>query len=205
MRSARKTLAALILSFLAMTAFAQGEPPATAIPETDFNTNPYVRGEQTLSFSLGTLIPISFIDLYAGGGNATNLNVGAGFGISYSYVLSQGFSMGGEVSGGTCSTTAGSSFFMVPFTAKASWYFVKMPFEIVPSISAGLAIVRYQDFTNFNPILKGGAAFLWRQSSSWSFGVDTQVWTVWQFYGDWPEDNRLGIFLDARLTAVYHL
>lgn len=205
MRSARNTLAALILSFLAITAYAQGEPPAAAIPETDFNTNPYVRGEQTLSFNLGTFFPLTFLNLYAGGASSTNLKVGAGFGIAYSYVLSQGFSIGGEIEGATSGTTAESSFFMVPFTVKASWYFVKLPFEIVPSASAGLAIVRYNSYTHFDPILKGGAAFLWRQSSSWSFGLDAQAWTVWQFYGSHPEDNRLGIFLDTRLTAVYHL
>jgi len=205
MRTARTILSALFLASLALSVYAQEEPPATIAPETTFNTNPYVKGEQTLSFNLGGFIPISFIDLYAGGGNATNLKVGAGFGISYSYVLSTGFSIGGDVSGATCSTTAESSFFMVPFTFKAAWYFVKMPFEIVPSASAGLAIVRYNSYTHFDPIIKAGAAFLWRQSSSWSFGLDAQAWTVWQFYADNPEYNRLGLFLDARLTAVYHL
>ncbi|HSV56382.1 MAG TPA: hypothetical protein VLH39_04655, partial [Magnetospirillaceae bacterium] len=193
-------------SIFAAGAYAQGEPPAVELPDATLSANPFVRGAQTLSFSLGTNIPLAFINLYAGGlADDTNLRMGAGFGISYSYVLSTGFSIGGSVGGATHGTTAESSFFMVPFTAKASWYFVRMPFEIVPSLSAGIAIVRYQDFTNFNPIFKAGAAFLWRQSSTWSFGLDTQAWTVWQFYGDWPEDNRLGIFLDARLTAVYHL
>jgi len=205
MRTVRTILTVLFLACLAFSIPAQEEPPAVITPETTFNSNPYVRGEQTLSFSLGPFVPISFIDLYAGGGNATNLNVGAGFGISYSYVLSTGFSVGGEISGATCSTTAESSFFMVPFTAKAAWYLVKMPFEIVPSVSAGLAIVRYNSYTHFDPIVKAGAAFLWRQSSSWSFGLDAQAWTVWQFYADNPADNRLGVFLDARLTAVYHL
>lgn len=205
MRTPRFILAVLLTATLTAGAFAQTEPPASDLPAADFNANPYVRGEQTLSFSLGTFFPITFVNLYAGGTADTNLKIGAGFGISYSYVVAPGFSVGGEIEGATCGTTAESSFFMVPFTAKASWYFVKMPFEIVPSVSAGLAIVRYEGYTNFNPILKGGAAFLWRQSSSWSFGLDAQAWTVWQFYGDMPEDNRLGIFLDTRLTAVYHL
>jgi len=205
MRSPRTVLSVILLSCLALGAYAQGEPPAAELPGSDFNANPYVRGEQTLSFNLGAFFPITFLNLYAGGTADTNLKIGAGFGISYSYVLSPGFSVGGEIEGATCGTTAESSFFMVPFTAKVSWYFVKMPFEIVPTVSAGLAIVRYQGYTNFNPIIKGGAAFLWRQSSSWSFGLDAQAWTVWQFYGDIPQDNRLGIFLDTRLTAVYHL
>jgi hypothetical protein len=205
MRSARIALSALFLTYLAFSSYAQeGTPPAIKT-ETNTNASPYVKGDQTLSFNLGGFIPISFIDLYAGGGSTTNCSVGASFGLSYSYVVAQNFSVGGEVSGATCSTTADSSFFMVPFTAKFAWYFVKLPFEIVPSVSPGLTIIRYNTYTQFSPIIKAGSAFLWRQSSNWSFGLDMQAWTVWNFYADDPTNNRLGIFLDARLVAVYHL
>ncbi len=205
MRTARYALFVLLLLCVVFAAHSQEEPPLVETPATDFNANPYVKGEQTLSFSLGGFFPLSFVDLYGGGSAATNLKVGAGFGISYSYVVAQGFSVGGEISGATCATTAESSFFLVPFTAKAAWYFVRMPFEIVPSISAGLVIVKYNSYTHFDPILKAGAAFLWRQSSSWSFGLDVQAWSVWQFPKDRPVENRLGLFLDTRAVAVYHL
>jgi hypothetical protein len=207
MRSSRIALSALFLACLALSAYAQEgtPPPIETEPETDLSSNPYVKGDQTLAFNLGGFFPLSFINLYAGGADPTQCKVGASFGISYNYVVARGFSAGGEVSGATCSTTANSSFFMVPFLAKASWYFVKMPFEIVPSAAAGLTIVRYNTYTQFAPILRAGAAFLWRQSSSWSFGLDAQMWSVWNFFAKDPTDNRLGLFLDARLVAVYHL
>ena len=205
MRTVRMILPAFLIAVLSFAAYAQEESPPTLLPETAINANPYVPGEQMLSFKLGAFFPTKFYNLYAGGSADTNLKVGVGFGIAYDYVVAQGFSVGGEVEGSTCSTTAGSSFFLVPFTAKAAWYFVRMPFEIVPSVSTGLTITRYNSYTHFDPILKAGASFLWRQSSSWSFGLDAQVWSVWQFYTLHPEYNRLGIFVNTRLTAVYHL
>jgi hypothetical protein len=105
MRTVRIMLPVLFLSILALSAYGQEEPPPSVAPEETYSSNSYVRGEQTLSFNLGGFIPLTFVDLYAGGGNATNLKFGAGFGLAYNYVVSPGFSVGGEIEGATCATT----------------------------------------------------------------------------------------------------
>ena len=88
---------------------------------------------------------------------------------------------------------------------RASWLKVLPPFEIVPSVAAGLALVRLGEMSHVDPVLRGGADWLWRQSPDWSLGLRTELWLLPQFYLSNPASNRVMGFLETSLVATYHI
>ncbi len=200
-----RTLQIILFSaIIVASAFGQAgdEPPP---PSSDiYNENPYEVGENLLSVHLGCLFPMTFYDPSAGGFESTNLKLpGAAFSLEYARTVTRGFALGGEVSGGIAGSVALRTLFMVPTFFKATWIFVALPFEIMPSAGLGFSFTKLQDMQRIDPALEAGCGFYWRANLDWSFGLDTNLVLVSQFYPD-AAQNRVGFFGEATLAAVYH-
>ena len=70
----------------------------------------------------------------------------------------------------------------------------------------GSVVMRLVDKTSVSFVLRPGASFLWRVTSSWSFGGTVEYWLAYEpAWQDVPAEQRmLGNFLDITAAAVYH-
>jgi hypothetical protein len=210
MRTISAIIIAVLFVIVPISVFAQEKgatPPADdTLPGTgQFNDNPYEVGENILAFNLGCFFPIAFYNPQAGTFESTQLYIpGAAFSISYLNTITTGFAIGGEIAGSVSGSIAGRTLFMAPFTFKAAWIFVMMPFEIMPTVSAGAIIETLQDQISVDPVVKVGASYFWRSSIDWSFGLNTNLWVVPQLFYPNPASDRIGFFAEATLTATYH-
>ncbi|MCX7025854.1 MAG: hypothetical protein NT080_14745 [Spirochaetes bacterium] len=208
MRNTSAFLVSLVLALaVPATLTAQEGAPSEqpSIPSSDqYNDNPYEVGENLLAFNLGCFFPMSFYAPTDGAFEDTNLKIpGAAFSISYLRTVTTGFAIGGEIGGSIAGSVALRTLFMAPFLFKTSWIFVALPFEFMPTIGAGFTFTKLQDSSHIDPILKLGCSWFWRATIDWSFGLNTDLWTLGQFYSD-PKQNRIGFFGEATLSAVYH-
>ena len=89
---------------------------------------------------------------------------------------------------------------MLPILAKGAYVFSIYPFEIPVTFGAGINILKYTDQFYVDMLLKPGASLFWIFNSSWSFGFNLNYWMDFQFSSNF----RLGNFLEASLTALYH-
>ena len=192
------------MSTFPVFAQANDEPDQFTPPAGEFTE--YGLGDQMLSVNLGLMEPL-FFNWGPDGFSQTNLSVGGIGSLEWGSFLNSRVSLGMELAGTFMFTANGRSLFMVPITAKASYFFRPYPFEIPIFIGAGLNVSRLDDQTKFDPILKPGASFYWSYNPEWSFGLNAVWWWVPQFYrGPEPPsaDTRVGNFLELSLSALYH-
>ncbi|GAB1481592.1 hypothetical protein MASR2M78_04070 [Treponema sp.] len=161
----------------------------------------YSRGDQTFVIALGTTIPLTF---YGDSGSIdSQLSVGGLGSLNYNYYLSPNFALGGEVNGMFSGTVGGNVLFMVPFGVKATWHFIKSPFEFPLSLTLGGASQSYLDGNYFGLFIKPAAAAYWRFNPDWSFGINTAWWWLPQWTNN-QATTVYGNFLELTLAARYH-
>ncbi|HPG86491.1 MAG TPA: hypothetical protein PLQ29_07295 [Spirochaetales bacterium] len=78
-------------------------------------------------------------------------------------------------------------------------------FVIAPSAGLGVAISSLGNYKHVDPLFKAGGTFLWKASSDMSYGLNLYANIIPQIMTEYPENTRVGFFLDATLSVAYHL
>jgi hypothetical protein len=197
----RLWLLILVGTFLGTPLYAQEDAPDS--PPEDIFIPTYSLGDQTLTITMGMMIPLFFS---GAGVQNTNLTLGGGGSLQWNSYLNNNMTLGGELGGTFLFTPNQRTLFMVPLTVRYAYIMRSYPFEFPIYIGAGVNMSRLEGDTKFDPIIKPGASFFWNYNAQWAFGVNAVYWMVFQYYrGDEPprEDSRIGNFLETTLSAIY--
>jgi len=204
----------LLISCFAFVFLGVGALPLTA-QATELNYDHRVPGDRALTIQLGPTFPLGFQSFNGSfassnliGVNMWGLAVGANLGIDLDFYLTDSFRLGGGLRGMAALGPNDYALFIVPITVRATWELKYYPFSFPVGLGAGFSFVNYQSQTTFSPTLAPTAGAYWNMSSSWSFGLDTTEWIVFQPYfsgGSVPaSDSRIGYFTDLTIGAIYH-
>ncbi len=167
------------------------------------STSPYKQGDQAVSLAAGALIPLG---IYGGGSATGTTYTGADFSFSYRYFLNHQWAVGGSLSGGFNSTTAGRSLFTAPLSAEISWWKAVVPFEFFVEAGLGGYMMRLDTNGIIDPFAKLGVGALWQTGSGWSVGLRVEGWYIPEIHYDpYSSLTRTGISLETGLIAVYHI
>jgi hypothetical protein len=179
--------------------------PSTEVGSDDaISNNPFLPGEQTIGIAIGLQIP-SFI-LPKTGKGASNIDLGGSFAFSYQYFVYRGFAIGGDIAVSYNATIGGSSVFILPLGMTAGYWWTKLPFEFAIMSGGGVYMMRENQEGIFDPFAKAGVGVYWRISSGWSIGIQPSFWFIPEIhYGKYSSLTQYGGFIDASLSAVYHL
>ena len=166
------------------------EPPYEGIPfEEDWEgyiSDPYTRGDQTFTISLGFSFPTVFLN----NGNAIDHHfeppVGGTGSLAYTYFLGAHFFLGGEIGAVINGTLAKGNIFLVPIGLRAGWQFVFRRFEFPLFAVIGFAPQRYLNLNYVGLFMKGGGGVFFRFNPDWSFGLNVD----WNWYPQWPMENE---------------
>jgi hypothetical protein len=179
-------------------------PSDAGEPEAVTSNSPFLPGEQLIGIGLGLQIP-SFV-LPKTGEGASNIKLGGSFSFSYQQFVARGFAIGGELSATYNSTIGGSSLFILPLGMTASYWWTKLPFEFSILGEGGIYMMRENKEGIFDPFARVGVGVYWRVSSGWSIGLQPSLLFIPEIhYGNQKSLTQFGGFIDASLSAVYHL
>lgn len=167
----------------------------------------YSSGEQIFSFTLGAVIPLFYTNSDGLASNGTNVNVGGGGYLSYSYFLAPRFFVGGEAGGAFAGTIGENMLYIVPFGVRAGYQFTfsikNLRFEIPVALSIGGATQKYLETDYFGLFLKPTVSGFFRLNPDWSFGLNVG----WLLVPQWTKESRknmTGHFLEVSLSARFH-
>lgn len=162
-----------------------------------------VAGDRALTIHMGPVFPEAF-QSFTGSIAGSNLTVGGTLGIDLDFYLNDGFTLGGGLKGKASFSPNGNTLFMVPITFRTGYEFKAYPFSFPVSLAAGFSFTNYLTDTSFDPLLIPSVGAYWNMNSSWSFGLDTSQWIVFQPFYSKPSDGRIGYFADLTVGAIYH-
>lgn len=161
-----------------------------------------VEGDNVFTINVGLLFALAFVD----GNNQsldTNLGLGGAGILSYDYMLTKYFSIGGEFGGSFNSTQGANILYTVPFGLRVGALFEAGPFEIPVSIMAGACLQTELADNHLSLAFKLEPGFFWRFNDDWSFGLNVSWWMIPQFNED-PAKSVWGHFMFTSLAARYH-
>jgi hypothetical protein len=195
--SKRLALACTVLCLSLAPLIGQEQEPKPALAPQ------YSLGDQTLAINAGLFVPLFFLDTSGPSAHSTNLTIGGLGSLQWMAYLSPQIRLGLEAGGMFTFSPNANLLLVLPITAKISYSFTFYPIEIPIFLGAGISIVKYQDESTIDPILKPGFSVLYIFDSSWSFGVNTVYWWDMMFSKE-SGQSRIGNFLEFSLTALYH-
>jgi hypothetical protein len=200
------SLALVILMVAAGPLLGQNEPVEAPIEEVEEFAPQFELGDQLISTGFGMLTPL-FFALGPDGISSTNLTVGGVGTLGWASYLNNTMSIGAELSGSFAFTPNNRALYMVPISARYTYYLRSYPFEFPLHVGLGANISRLGDATKVDPAVVGGGEALWNYDGQWAFGLRAQYWFVPQIYlgSELEDDTRLGNFLSINLIARYHI
>lgn len=157
-------------------------------------------GDQMLQIAIGPFVPLFFQSLTEV--NATGLSLGGAGNLQWNAYVSATMRVGIEVGGMFAFSRRGNMLIMVPIVARYAYLFSAYPFEFPLSVGLGVDIVKYQNDTYVDLILKPGIGAYWQYDLTWSFGIDLAYW--WVPHISTRTDTRFGNFLAITLSALYN-
>lgn len=215
----------LITFLVRLPLSAQEEEEEPEEPDQEAPINPnwadytpfgYSKGDQMLVISLPTIIVPTVFTGEAGAISPNLSPVGLGLTIGYSYFLTPGFFIGGELGGTAITSKAENWLYLVPFGVKVGYQFTLQRSALRPDFlrnfefpislvigGAGQSYLNHEE-TYFGLFLKPGVGIFFRFHQSWSVGVHAEWWWVPQ----WPKDEwakRIDAhFFECTATIRYH-
>lgn len=151
-------------------------------------------GDQYMALKLNVIIP------YRPFGN---LKIGGSGSIGYERFITDGFTLGGDVSFAYMQTIGDNVFYIVPFMVMAGYQFSLGRFEIPISIGIGGTLQNYIDRTYFGLTIRPALAAYYRFTPDWSFGIHTNLYVLPQWYKN-TDFNYVGLIHEIGLAARYH-
>ena len=200
----------LTLLILMLPAFMSAQEKDNPEEDATVNIDYHSMGDQVFSINAGLFIPLFMHNPSPEEGetavSSTNLSLGGTGHLYYGAYLNNHVQLGMEIGAMFARSPNENNFYMVPIIFRTT-YEIQLKnnlFSIPLSLGGGMCMTSYLDDFHVDMILKPGAGFFWNYSSDWSFGTNLTYWWVPQIYPSDPEYNRLGNFMDASLSAVYH-
>jgi len=183
-----------------LAAFSAG--PLSAADEPKNQISQYALGDQTLAINAGLFIPLFLMPTgtWLLAGNPPQLSLGGVGSLSWAVYVAPQVRIGADLGGAFAFSPNTNLLLMLPIVAKAAYVFTIYPFEIPVTFAAGINILKYVDQYYVDLLIRPGASLYWIFNSSWSFGLNLNYWLDFQFSSDY----RVGNFLEASLTALYH-
>ncbi|MDR2964837.1 MAG: hypothetical protein LBU88_03580 [Treponema sp.] len=169
----------------------------------DFRTELYVRGDQTIIISAGTVFPLIFLN----NGKKLEMNftppVGGSGSFAYNYYLTSNLFFGGEIAIQFMPSIRNDTLFIVPLGARIGYQFLFGKIEIPISAGFGMSWQRFLNAGYYGIYARGGLGVYFRATTGWSFGLTTNWYWIPQWTND-SERNVDGHMLDLLLSARYH-
>ena len=189
---------------------------AQAVPQeegTPTVTDTYGLGDQTLALTASLLLPLfTYLsgDQIEGKSFAeTNLSPGGHLSLQWNAFLNPRLTIGAEIGGLFAVDRHGEALLMVPATARMSYLFSFMQFDIPLFANAGVGLMKLADLLNVSLILRPGLSANYRYDANWSFGGTVSFWMIYEpIWGEpppGPRQNALTTFIDISPQIVYHL
>lgn len=198
-----KRISLLICAYLLLCApfFAQESNEQENLQNSStLNNDNYVYkinqiGDQFIQLGLTGNIPIkpALSQLLFGGSGS----------LGYQRFVLDNLSIGGNIKFAYNPTIGANVLYYVPIMANASYHFTNGKFEFPISLNIGGAFENYNDRSYFGIVVKPEASAYFRFSSDWSFGINSGVYIIPQWYDD-TSDNYTGIITDIGLSVRYH-
>lgn len=194
--------------FLGPQIFAQEAQPnaqdgSTLLASSNFSS--FEKGDGILSLSLGTVVPLGFLNPNTIGFEAANSTPGFAFALSYAGFLNESWALAGDLSGGYISTVNDDRLFIAPLSLRMIRAFPIGSFIIAPTAGLGIAISALGDVKHVDGLLKVGSSFYWKASSDMSYAINIFGNIIPQIMTEFPDNTRVGFFLEATLSVAYHL
>ncbi|PKL26565.1 MAG: hypothetical protein CVV47_01130 [Spirochaetae bacterium HGW-Spirochaetae-3] len=177
------------------------EAPAIAL--TGYTA--FERGDGILSLSLGVAIPLGFYNPGEAVFEAANSTPGFAFSLSYAGFLNEKWALAGDLAGSFIGTVSDDRLFIAPLALRFIRAFPIGQFVIMPTAGAGMAISAVGDYKHVDFLFKAGSSFLWKASPDMSYGLNVFGNVIPQIMSDYPENSRVGFFLETTLSVSYHL
>lgn len=198
---------AILLLFIAASAFGQAQNPAPTPQKPQKPVDSYSLGDQMLSLNLGLFVPLFFSGTSTGV-EKTNLSLGAGGSLNWASFLNNNWALGVDIGGAFAFSPNARTLFLVSITPRITYFFRSYPFDFPVFLETGVNFSRLQNDFKIDPIVRPGAGVLWNFNSNWAFGLNTTYWWIPQIYTGASSvpttETRFGNFLDVNLTALYH-
>lgn len=160
-------------------------------------------GDQFIKIDLMATAPLNFggsFPLYRDG----KLSLGGAGSLGYHRFITSWFAFGLNVKFGYNPTIGENIFTYIPllldFTFQPTWGRLEFPI----TLAVGGAMENYLSNTYFPGLtLEGQAGIYYRATPSWSFGIESNLMYMPQWYSD-PDKNDYGVFGSLGLSARYH-
>lgn len=181
----------------------QSPADGEVVAEDALSANPFLRGDQTISLSIGLHIPLFILPDTS---DERKLDLGGSFSFGYQYFVARGLALGGTIAGAFNSTIGDRSLFVAPLSFRTAYWWSFMPFEFDVAAEVGGYISRLSGNGMLGPFAKVGGGAYWRGASSWSVGLQSYLWIVPEIHvGDYADLTQTAGFVEVAVTAVYHL
>ena len=205
-----KTLSKKLILLLTLLVFISGSLYAASDDDEDDDRDTYVEsfslGDQMFFINGGVFIPLFFydksLDVYD-----TNLTLGGSGSLCWQVFLSNHISVGGELGGMFALSPNKRVLYMIPITAKATYWFRFYPFEIPISLGLGGNLSILEEAAHIDFIAKPGIGFYWNFNEEWAFGANAVYWFVPQMYSGSGKvsstHSMFGNFMDVTLSVLF--
>jgi hypothetical protein len=186
---------------LGSNAIAQDEPVALA--SSSFSS--FEKGDGILSLSIGTVVPLGFYNPDTPGFENANSTPGFAFALSYAGFLNESWALAGDLAGGYISTVNDDHLFIAPLSLRMIRAFPIGSFIIAPTAGIGMAISALGTDKHIDGLFKAGSSFYWKASTDMSYALNLFANVIPQIMTEFPENTRVGFFMEATLSVAYHL
>ncbi len=161
--------------------------------EVTFDYRVLRQGDGYLNLNLALSLPIL---------PSPQLKVGGAVAISYTYMLFDKLSFGGEACFSYNSTIGNNVLYFIPLLATVGYHPTFGNFEVSASLSLGGAFENYLDRSYFGLVVKPEVGVYYKFFSDWSIGLTAGLFILPQWYKD-TSKNYTGLITDIRLGAKY--
>lgn len=199
----------LLFSAFIWNSFAQDtaeskdtDTPSIQTPIAAYVYEPIRKGDQFIRMGLQLGIPLfnTSPEKFA---VKTNIYPGGSIFLGYSYYLTKGVSIGGDIAFNFYPTLGSNLYFAIPFTINSGYTFATGKFRIPLTFGIGGDFQSYNGTRYFSLFFRPQAGCFYQYSPEWSFGGELS----WDIVPQWYKDktfNRTGNFLNIAFAARYH-
>lgn len=176
------------------------QPTQPAI--TAYTYEPIRKGDQFIRMGLQLGIPLfnTSPEKFA---IKPNIYPGGSIFLGYSYYLTKGVSIGGDLAFSFFLTLGSNLYFAIPFTFNSGYTFAIGKFRIPLTFGLGGDFQSYNGTRYFGMFFRPQAGCFYQYSPEWSFGGELSWDIVPQWYHE-KQFNRTGNFLNIGFAARYH-
>ena len=178
------------------------EPPNEQPPITAYAYEPIRKGDQFLRIGLQLGIPL-FNSSPAKIAIKPNMYPGGSISLGYSYYLTKGLSLGGEIDLDFYVTIGENLLFLLPIIFDVGYTFTAGKMRFPLSFGIGGNYQAYNEARYFGMFFRPRAGFFYQYSPEWSFGGELSWEIIPQWYKP-ASNNRTGNFLGISFAVRYH-